>query len=149
LRVTIPRGGSRRKAEAFAERNAEWVARQRARMPREYRPVDDERTIRDQARRELPKRLLELAACHGLCVSRVSIRNQRSRWGSCGRDGHICLNWRLIHMPPLVCDYVLVHELMHLRRMDHSPAYWRLVAEAFPDYRTARDWLRRHGPSLR
>lgn len=149
LRVTIPPGGSRREAEAFAERNAEWVARQRARMPREYRPVDGHRTIRDQARRELPKRLLELAACHGLAVSRVSIRNQRSRWGSCGRDGHICLNWRLILMPPLVCNYVLVHELMHLRLMDHSPAFWRLVAAALPDYRTARDWLRRTGPSLR
>jgi predicted metal-dependent hydrolase len=52
-------------------------------------------------------------------------------------------------MPASVRDYVLVHELMHLRRMDHSPAYWRLVAEAYPDYRSARDWLRRNGPSLR
>ena len=93
--------------------------------------------------------LLELAARYGLVVTRVSVRNQRSRWGSCGRDGHICLNWRLVLMPPSVRDYVLVHELMHLRRMDHSPAYWRLVADAYPDYRAARDWLRRHGPSLR
>ncbi len=82
-------------------------------------------------------------------MSRISIRNQRSRWGSCGREGHICLNWRLVLMPPFVRDYVLIHELMHLCRMDHSPAYWRLVAGACPDYRTARDWLRRHGPALR
>ena len=52
-------------------------------------------------------------------------------------------------MPPDVCDYVLVHELMHLRRMDHSPAYWQLVADACPDYVTHRQWLRRHGHSLR
>jgi predicted metal-dependent hydrolase len=149
LRVTIPRGGSRREAEAFVQRNIDWVVRQRARTRTEIRPIEDEKASRQKARRELPERLLELAARHGLAVSRVSVRNQRSRWGSCGRDGHICLNWRLVLMPESVRDYVLVHELMHLRRMDHSPTYWRLVAEAYPDYRSARDWLRRHGPSLR
>jgi len=149
LRVTIPRGGSRREAEAFVQRNIDWVARQRARTRHELRPIENDNALRQQARRELPTRLLELATRHGLAVSRVSVRNQRSRWGSCGRDGHVCLNWRLVLMPAWVRDYVLVHELMHLRRMDHSPAYWRLVAEACPDYRAARDWLRRHGPSLR
>jgi len=149
LRVTIPRGGSRREAEAFVQRNIAWVVRQRARTRTELRPIEDDKALRQQARRELPARLLELAIRHGLAVSRVSVRNQRSRWGSCGRDGHICLNWRLVLMPPSVRDYVLIHELMHLRRMDHSPAYWRLVAEACPTYRSARDWLRRHGPSLR
>ena len=149
VRVTIPRGGSRREAEAFANRQAQWIARQLARLTRQSRPIEDRRELRDRARRELPPRLLYLAAQHGLVVSRVSIRNQRSRWGSCGRDGHICLNWRLVLMPAAVSEYVLVHELMHLRRMDHSPAYWRLVAEACPGYREARDWLRRYGPSLR
>ena len=149
VRVTIPRGGSRREAEAFATRQADWIARQRARLPQQRRSFEDRRARREQARRELPPRLLTLAAAHGLIVSRISIRNQRSRWGSCGRDGHICLNWRLVLMPRAVSEYVLIHELMHLRRMDHSPAYWRLVAEACPDYRAAREWLRRHGPALR
>ena len=149
LRVTIPRGGSRREAEAFVQRNIDWVVIQRARTPAQLPPLEDDKALRQQARRELPARLLELATRHGLAVSRVSVRNQRSRWGSCGRDGHICVNWRLVLMPAWVRDYVLIHELMHLRRMDHSPAYWRLVAEVCPDYRSARDWLRRHGPSLR
>ena len=149
LRVTIPRGGSRREAEAFVHRNIDWVVSQRTRAQAEVRPLDNDKILRQRARRELPARLLELAGRYGLAVTRVSVRDQRSRWGSCGRDGHICLNWRLVLMPPSVRDYVLVHELMHLRRMDHSPAYWRLVAEACPDYRAARDWLRRHGPSLR
>jgi len=149
VRVTIPRGGSRREAEAFATRQADWIARQRARLPQQRRSFDDRRALREQAARELPPRLLALAAAHGLTVSRISIRNQRSRWGSCGRDGHICLNWRLVVMPPSISEYVLVHELMHLRRMDHSPAYSRLVGEACPDYRAAREWLRRHGPALR
>ena len=79
----------------------------------------------------------------------MTIRNQRTRWGSCGRDGHITLNWRLVLMPERVRDYVLIHELMHLRRMDHSPEYWLLVAAACPDYCESRAWLRANGPSLR
>ena len=149
VRVTIPRGGSRREAEAFAERQAGWIASQRSRLPQAARSSVDRPAVLQQAGRELAPRLMTLAAEHDLVVSRVSIRNQRSRWGSCGRDGHICLNWRLVLMPPAVRDYVLIHELMHLRRMDHSPAYWRLVEKALPDYRTPREWLRRHGPSLR
>jgi len=98
---------------------------------------------------ELPPLLFGLAAAHGLQVSRVSIRNQRTRWGSCGRDGHISLNWRLVLMPDWVRDYVLVHELMHLRRLDHSPKYWTLVEKACPVFREARRWLREHGPALR
>ena len=107
------------------------------------------RELRMRAVAELPPRLRELAALHGLQVARVSVRNQRTRWGSCGRDGHITLNWRLVVMPDAVRDYVMVHELMHLRRMDHSPKYWRLVEAACPGYRDARRWLRTNGPALR
>src|SRR5262249_10405139 len=92
---------------------------------------------------EPPPRLHELAATHGLTVNRISIRNQRWRWGSCNRTGHICLNWRLVTMPEWVRDYVLIHELMHLKRMDHSPRFWKLVAAACPNYQEARRWLRR------
>jgi len=85
----------------------------------------------------------------GLRVSAVSVRDQRTRWGSCGRNGRVCLNWRLLLMPEWVRDYVLVHELMHLKRLDHSPRFWALVADACPAYRDARAWLREHGPGLR
>ena len=149
VRVTIPRGGSRRDADAFLARNGEWIARQRARLTPSLFSAGERHALRARARAELPPRLLELAAQHGLTVTRVSIRNQRTRWGSCGRDGHISLNWRLVLMPAAVRDYVLVHELMHLRRLDHSPAYWRLVAAACPEYRDARAWLRMNGPALR
>jgi len=97
---------------------------------------------------ELPRELLALAARLGLPVSRVSVRNQRARWGSCGRDGHITLNWRLVVMPDWVREYVLVHELMHLERLDHSPAYWARVRQVCPRFNEARAWLRRHGPAL-
>jgi predicted metal-dependent hydrolase len=149
VRVTIPRGGSKREADAFLQRHTDWVARQRARLTRSAFGADERRTLRERARTELPARLYEIAAEHGLTVAAVSIRNQRTRWGSCGRDGKISLNWRLVLMPPPVRDYVLIHELMHLRRLDHSAGYWKLVAAACPGYREARQWLRANGPALR
>ena len=148
VRVTIPRGGSKREAQAFAERERQWIAAERGRMaleaarPRDLATSHDELEMRERARHELPRRLLELAAIHGLRVSRVSVRNQRWRWGSCSPNGHICLNWRLVRMPPAIRDYVILHELMHLKRMDHSPAFWKLVAKVCPDYQAARKWLR-------
>ena len=149
VRVTIPRGGSRRRAAAFGLRHLNWIAGQRARIQRQRLGADERRGLRARAGVELPARLLDLAAVHGLAVSRVSVRNQRTRWGSCGRAGRICLNWRLILMPDWVRNYIIIHELMHLRRLDHSSHYWRLVAAAYPDYGDARKWLRAHGPSLR
>lgn len=148
-RVTIPRGGSRREAEAFLERNREWVAGQRARQATPLYTPGNKAALQTQAAETLPPRLHDLAGQHGLTVTRVSIRDQRTRWGSCARDGHICLNWRLVLMPEWVRDYVLIHELMHLRRLDHSPAYWRHVAAACPVFREARQWLRANGARLR
>ena len=150
VRVTIPRGGSQRDADAFAQRQIDWIRRQQqAQGPRREIPPDEKRRLWRVAKEMLPQRLYELADRHGLAVMRVSIRDQRSRWGSCGRDGHICLNWRLVLMPEWVRDYVLIHELMHLRRMDHTPKYWRLVAAACPDHERARHWLREHGRGLK
>jgi len=155
VRVTIPRGGSKREAAAFAEREHAWIEQQQRRVEaqRLVRAEEEQRqerhsaleirALREQAKRELPPRLLELAAQHALTVTRISIRNQRSRWGSCSRSGHICLNWRLVQMPATVRDYVLIHELMHLKRMDHSPAFWNLVAAACPAYKQSRAWLRK------
>jgi predicted metal-dependent hydrolase len=160
VRVTIPRWGSKRQAADFAARQQPWIDKQRRRFeeerhqrlvreqgegPREAVSEEELRLLRERARRELPERLLELAAQHRLTVTRISIRNQRWRWGSCSRSGHICLNWRLVQMPPSVRDYVLIHELMHLKRMDHSPAFWKLVAAACPEHKKARAWLRSHG----
>ena len=155
VRVTVPRWGSKRAAEAFAGQQRAWIEKQRQRAEQERsrpRPaplapeVECER--RADAKRALPPRLVELAALHGLTVTRVSIRNQRRRWGSCSRRGHICLNWRLAQMPDNVRDYVLIHELMHLRRMDHSPKFWKLVEAACPDYKAARVWLRLHAKQI-
>ena len=149
LRVTIPRGGSQRAAEEFAGRHDEWVQRQRARLPASGTTAADHSSVRTRAADELPRALIGWAERLGLRVGAVSVRDQRTRWGSCGRNGRICLNWRLALMPDWVRDYVLVHELMHLQRLDHSSRFWALVAAAHPGYREARAWLRHHGPALR
>jgi predicted metal-dependent hydrolase len=148
VRVTLPRWGSKREAKAFAEREHAWIEKQLQRVAQERerpRPQplapEVERTLRTRAKQELPPRLLALAAQHRLTVARITVRNQKSRWGSCARSGHICLNWRLVTMPDFVRDYVMVHELMHLVRMDHSPAFWKLVKAACPAYEDARAWL--------
>jgi predicted metal-dependent hydrolase len=105
--------------------------------------------LRRLAERELPVRTRELALLHGITVHRVSVRAQKTRWGSCSARGTISLNWRLIQAPPYVVDYLIIHELMHRREMNHSARYWKLVAEAFPDYRSAEQWLKKSGIELR
>jgi len=150
VRVTIPSRGSKREAMLFYQQQRAWVARQQQRVAalRRELPADlppaEQRRLRAEAARVLPPRLLELAASLGLAVRKVSIRNQKHRWGSCSTSGTISLNWRLVTMPDWVRDYVLYHELMHMKRMDHSPAFWKLVASVCPNYQEARRWLRRH-----
>ena len=148
LRVTIPRGGSKAEALRFAERHMDWATRQRARVIEGRRPAAMDGQLRAQAAETLPPQLLALAARHGLTVNRVTIRNQRSRWGSCSSRGHITLNFRLMLMPPEVREYILIHELMHLKQANHSIRFWRLVDAACPGFREAERWLKKNGPSL-
>jgi len=105
--------------------------------------------LHQMAERELPARTRELALLQGIVVHRVSVRAQKTRWGSCSARGTISLNWRLIQAPPRVVDYLIIHELMHRREMNHSARYWKLVAGAFPDYRNAEQWLKKSRIELR
>lgn len=101
------------------------------------------------AARELPVRVAELAREQAFALRRVSVRNQRSRWGSCSRHGTISLNWRLIQTPPFVQDYIILHELAHLKEMNHSRRFWREVARLCPDFAPAERWLKEHSDLLR
>jgi predicted metal-dependent hydrolase len=101
------------------------------------------------AAKELPPGVLECAAQHHLPVRRITVRNQRSRWGSCSRRGTISLNWRLIQAPAFVRDYLVVHEIMHLKEMNHSSRFWREVERACPDYEAAERWLKKHSSLLK
>jgi predicted metal-dependent hydrolase len=187
VRVTIPRGGSRKDAERFAKHKGPWIERERYRravvqgtvgwrdgsrlllrgtevticvdrdagvvrvgdeeigLPLDG-PIDVRRLVtgrlRRLAERELPGRLTELAAASGLLVTRVTVRDQRSRWGSCAPSGRISLNWRLIQVPASVRDYVLLHELTHLHEPNHSTRFWEKLGAVCPWHREAREWLR-------
>lgn len=101
-----------------------------------------------RAKIELPARTWELAAETGADVKHVTVRNQRSRWGSCSAGGTISLNWRLVQTPDSVRDYIIYHELMHLREMNHSDRFWARVQEVCPRWREAEQWLKRNGSLL-
>lgn len=107
-----------------------------------------ERHLRELAAVELPARVRDYATVHQLEVHRIQVRAQRSRWGSCSRRGTISLNWRLIQAPPFVRDYLILHELMHLRQMNHSARFWREVESVCPFYAAAECWLKKFGREI-
>jgi predicted metal-dependent hydrolase len=114
---------------------------------------DDLRTVvegrmRRLATAELPERCQALACTAGVRVDRVSVRNQRSRWGACSPSRVITLNWRLIQMPESVSDYVIFHELMHVKQPNHSRRFWREVDSVCAWWKDAERWLRKHGREL-
>lgn len=149
VRVTLPRWGTKREATQFLEANRGWVDEQR--LTRRHRPAPVARAtpqLRGRAAEELPRELLALAERHGITVTRISVRDQRSRWGSCSRRGTITLNWRLVLVPDFVREYVMLHELMHRRELNHSPRFWRHVAAVCPRMVEARRWLRVEGQQL-
>lgn len=100
------------------------------------------------AKEYFPKRAAYFQQFTGGTYSRISIRSQKTRWGSCSAKGTLSFNWRLMLAPPAVLDYVVVHELCHLSYMDHSDSFWKKVESVYPDYRTARKWLKDHGHEL-
>lgn len=104
---------------------------------------------RHRAREVFAERIAACNAAYGFTYGRVSIKEQKSRWGSCSRKGNLNFNWRLLLAPLPVLDYVVTHELAHLKELNHSQRFWQLVARACPDYLTHRRWLRQHGRELR
>ena len=100
------------------------------------------------SRSTLSKRVAPFAEKVGRDISRVSVRDTRSRWGSCSSNGRLSFSWRLIFAPPDVLDYVSAHEVAHLVHRDHSDRFWRLVQDLMPTYREPQRWLTRHGREL-
>lgn len=107
-----------------------------------------ERWYRRQARAEAQARLAQACSALGVAHGPVSIRDQRTRWGSCASSGAISLNWRLMLAPSAVFGYVAWHEACHLVVADHSPRFWGLLESHLPGYREPREWLRRYGTAL-
>jgi predicted metal-dependent hydrolase len=133
------------------ESHREWLALERAKQRPRLRldPRDISEVEARFAVRELVAMLIdEEAPVIGVEPARVQIRDQRSRWGSCSTRGTLSFNWRLVLAPFDVLDYVVVHELCHLREPNHSRRFWGLVEQRRPEWRAQRDWLHEHGPEL-
>jgi predicted metal-dependent hydrolase len=150
-RLTVPQRTSRSEVERLLAEKRSWIEEQRRRqVPRlgleRLAVSESEARI---ATRELVTVLAEEEAERvGVAYQRIRIGGQRTLWGSCSARGTLSFNWRLVLAPPEVLDYVVVHELCHLRVPDHSLRFWALVARHRPHWRDQRDWLRRHGPEL-
>ena len=106
------------------------------------------RWLREYARAEFEKKVRFYADKMQVSVNRIAVKEQKTRWGSCSAKGTLSFNWRLMLAPPAILDYVVVHELCHLTHMNHSAAFWQAVEAVYPDYRSARRWLKEHGQEL-
>lgn len=156
--VRAPKRCPRSFIEAFVRQKEDWVLRQLARFekqrkehpPAEQPPLSDEDRARyiSIARDIFTRKTAYYARIMGVSYGRITIREQKTRWGSCSNKGNLNFNWRLILAPEEVLDYVVVHELAHRREMNHSKAFYAVVESVLPDYRQARRWLRDHGDSL-
>lgn len=132
----------------FVERKRSWIEKH---QPRQQLPkwTDAEiQTLVQQAKAVIPARVADYAAILGVTYGRVTVRSQRTRWGSCSAKGNLNFNCLLMLAPEAVLDYVVVHELCHRKHMDHSPHFWAEVEGILPNYRESRRWLKENGPLL-
>jgi len=149
LAATLPRGMSFEKLENFLREKADWILH-KVNLAKKRKPALD---LPKASRKEYLFRKKEALAIakektkyfgelYNLHPAKISIRNQKTRWGSCSRNGNISLNYRIVHLPEKLLDYVIVHELCHLKVFNHSRKFWDLVAVAVPDFKETRRKIR-------
>ena len=106
------------------------------------------KSLAQEAVRALPARVAHFAPLVGVTYGRITVRNQKTRWGSCSAKGNLNFNCLLMLAPPEVQDYVVIHELCHRKEMNHSARFWAAVESVCPDYKTRRQWLKKNGGAL-
>ena len=137
----LPLSGSVRDAARMAEEKRGWII-EKVLMQRQRL----EEAQKKEAQRD--KRAAYYAYLLGVSYDRIRIAGQKTRWGSCSSNKTLSFNWKLMLAPPKVLDYVVVHEICHLREMNHSPRFWALVESLMPDYKQQRKWLKENGHTL-
>jgi predicted metal-dependent hydrolase len=150
-RLTVPRSMSRAEVDRVLTEKRRWIVEQRRQqVPRLglERLAVSESEARVGARELVSALAEEEAERLAVNYERIRIGDQRTLWGSCSARGTLSFNWRLVLAPLEVLDYVVVHELCHLRVPNHSKRFWKLVERRRPHWREQRDWLREHGPEL-
>ena len=153
--VRAPRAASLRQIETLLREKADWIARAQAKARQRAgaaaaAPLTEAelQTLRARAKEYLPGRVAYYAGLLGVDYGRITVRAQKTRWGSCSARGDLSFNCLLMLAPPEVIDSVVVHELCHRRHMDHSAAFYADVLRAFPEYRKWHRWLKENGPLL-
>lgn len=156
--VRAPLRLPQRDIDRFLREKSAWIESHRAKILRERQKektnpipsLTDEqlRRLKRRAAVAIPERLEYFAPLVGVDYGRVTIRSQKTRWGSCSAKGDLNFNCLLLLMPPSVLDYVVVHELCHRKQMNHSPRFWAEVERVIPDYKAAQKWLKDNWRSL-
>ncbi len=149
--VTAPWRFSEKKAEKFVHEKSDWLLERLNFFEKQNRGREiktsraDYLKQKEKARKLILQKLKDLNKYYAFKYIRVSVRNQKTRWGSCSKQGNLNFNYRLIYLPDKLVDYIIIHELCHLKEMNHSVRFWKLVEKAAPGYRVARRELKKEG----
>lgn len=149
--VRCPLGMRQEVIQKFVMSKADWI---RNHLPSQDTPVlppftsEEIHSMADAALKVIPQRVAHFAPLVGVDYGRVTIRNQRSKWGSCSSKGNLNFNCLLMLTPPEVLDYIVVHELCHRLELNHSPRFWEQVERVLPDYKAQEQWLKNNGTRL-
>lgn len=152
--IRAPLSCTQKQAAEFAERHRNWIERAREKMRAARSSAADPFTaeeikeLKKRGKKQIPMEVSEAAGEMGVHYNRIAVRMQKTLWGSCSSKGNLNFNCLLVLLPENVRRYVIVHELCHLRQMDHSPAFWRLVEKYQPSYKEDRKQLRSQGSVL-
>ena len=150
--VRCPRRMKNEAVQAFVESKTQWIGKHLARQSQapQLPPFAQEeiQSLKQRALQVIPERVEHFAPLVGVSYGGITIRTQKTRWGSCSSKGNLNFNCLLLLAPAEVLDYVVVHELCHRREMNHSPKFWAEVERVLPDYDARRKWLKENGPGL-
>lgn len=149
--VRAPRRMTAFQIRRFVKSKENWIKAHVPSLEGKRSPIltaSELESLREQTRTLVTERCAHFAPMLGVTYGRIAVRAQRTRWGSCSSKENLNFNLLLALMPPQIVDYVVVHELCHLRQMNHSPRFWELVASILPDYNVRKKWLKDNGPAL-
>ena len=159
IKVRAPYNVGNFRIRRFVEEKSGWIEKALARINKgqsdaissdDLPPISeaDKHLLADQAKKIIPGKVSYFAGIIGVDFGRITIRAQKTRWGSCSAKGNLNFNCLLLRAPEEILDYVIVHELCHRKEMNHSKAFWAEVAKVCPDYKKHRKWLKDHGDEL-
>ncbi|MCR5451690.1 MAG: M48 family metallopeptidase [Lachnospiraceae bacterium] len=158
IKVRAPKRVSKKEIERVLKEKEDWIKKHIEMIKTEKEKYESEKVdyltekeldeLFEKALKYIPKRAEYFAEIIGVDYGRITIRNQRTRWGSCSSKGNLNFNCLLMLAPPEIIDYVVVHELCHRKEMNHSKAFWKEVEKILPDYKVSVNWLKNEGGNI-